>query len=111
MSSSFAGNAQVLGASNGGRTQALLKGLGKGAPKVGTKQIKKAGKAVQQPRKQASKIAKSIPVPSRKPGTQRSGSGAKGTLRPDRDSALSEQGPTPVSRGRDRYLCVNLSFV
>ena len=72
MKSSFAGNAQALGSSNGRRTVATFK-----APAKGTKQIKKAGKAVAPARKQAAKITKGLPVPSRKP-PGRSGKGAKG---------------------------------
>ena len=72
MKSSFAGNAQALGSSNGRRTVCTFK-----APAKGTKQIKKAGKAVAPARKQAAKITKSLPVPSRKP-LGKSGKGAKG---------------------------------
>ena len=76
MKSSFAGNAQALGSSNGRRTVATFK-----APtKQGTKQIKKAGKAVAPARKQAAKITKGLPVPSRKP-PGKSGKGAKGEAR------------------------------
>lgn len=51
MKSSFAGNAQALGATNGGRTVAFFKK----APASGTKQIKKA---VQPAKKAATKVVK-----------------------------------------------------
>jgi hypothetical protein len=94
MKSSFAGNAQVLGSSNGGRTVALFK-----APAKGTKQIKKVGtKTVAPARKQAAKITKSLPVPSRKP-PGKSGKGAKGA-RPSPDPLSDLAG---VSPRRDSY--------
>ena len=73
MKSSFAGNAQALGSSNGRRTVATFKS----PTKQGTKQIKKAGKAVAPIRKQAAKLTKALPVSSRKPGGK-GGKGAKG---------------------------------
>ena len=68
MKSSFAGNAQALGATNGGRTVAFFKNIGKKAPaaapaKVGTKQIKKVAAPV---RKAATKVVKkAAPAPKK----------------------------------------------
>lgn len=59
MKSSFAGNAQALGATNGGRTVAFFKK----APALGTKQIKKA---VQPVKKAATKVVKKAAAPLKK---------------------------------------------
>ena len=72
MKSSFAGNAEALGAANGGRTTALFK---KAAPKVAKPAVKKAEVPV---KKSLFKFGKKVPPPSRKPGTQRSGSVIRG---------------------------------